>query len=135
MSTGFRSGQDVLQAQQAYQAQQAQQPTTTIQTVANPFGPTPVEQTYTQDAKPSWMSGWFDTPWWGTNASTGQALAQSDLQAKPQTMQVITEQAQPQQQQNVYDPSKNKSLYQKRQDIINQNNPTAVERYMANQWW
>ena len=51
------------------------------------FNPTFVANPYTAEAKPAWMTGWFDAPWWGQSA-TGGALSQQDLQyQQPQPQQ------------------------------------------------
>lgn len=49
---------------------------------ANPYaqGYNPTPQTYTPEAKPDWMTGWFGMPQWGMDAVTGQPLTQEQLQ-------------------------------------------------------
>jgi len=49
---------------------------------AQGVGWNPVPQTFTQEAKPAWMQGWFDMPSWGMDAATGQPLGQEQLQAQ-----------------------------------------------------
>lgn len=42
--------------------------------VANPSaqGYTPVANPYSSQTTPSWMSGWFNTPWWGQSPMGGE---------------------------------------------------------------
>ena len=87
-------------------SQEPWSPGEAMRMVNDPFGPTPVEQTFTQDATPYWMQApaagqsvqqpgavpgqqqnWFEAPWWGTNAATGAALQQGDVQAAARQLQ------------------------------------------------
>jgi len=43
---------------------------------------TSAAQTGGADTKPSWMTGAWDAPWWGQNASTGQKMSNADLTPK-----------------------------------------------------
>ena len=83
------------------------------------MGYTQVPQTFTQEAKPNWMStpktagigsagkgipqmqggSWFDMPSWGMDAVTGQPLTQQDLQpqAPPPPAAAVQQQAPAQQ--------------------------------------
>ena len=43
------------------------------------YSATAAPQTAGIESKPSWMTGAWDAPWWGTNASTGQPMSNADL--------------------------------------------------------
>jgi hypothetical protein len=60
---------------------------------AKGVGPTATQQTYTAQGKPAWMTGVWDMPTWGTNAATGKALTQKDLQYQaPKTSKQVAKQ-------------------------------------------
>jgi hypothetical protein len=72
MSSGGSSGPDSI----------TPVPQTNLQTTGwGGMGYTATPQTYTQEAKPSWMQGAWDMPTWGYSASDpGHQLTQAELQ-------------------------------------------------------
>lgn len=66
-----------------YQPQPQMQPVPQTQLQTSGYGGmgyTQVPQTFTGASKPGWMTGYFDAPWWGKDAVTGEDLTQADLQ-------------------------------------------------------
>ena len=56
-------------------------------------GYTPTPNPYASGS-PSWATGWFGMPWWGTDATNGSLLNQSDVQVTGRPQQSYYQQQQ-----------------------------------------
>jgi hypothetical protein len=111
---------------------------------ANPYaqGYNPTPQTYTPEAKPDWMTGWFGMPQWGMDAVTGQPLTQEQLQPARIQQPTSAPAAAPQQQQqqapvdmrSMYDVfSRQRDWENRRNDMMQQDGVGAANvRMMYN---